>query len=329
MKPFLRESSYCQTIKAAVLTVLVLFPLRLSAADGVVVFRKSGKAFDDVVKGVRDELREDFIVVEKILDKTATLDTVATVMDEWRPKCVVLMDNTIIRVYRDYQATLDSSTQSVPTVSLMAVMVSDAISGLENASGIEYEIPIVTGIINLRSVLGRPVRRVGVVYRGILGEFIRANRVLCDREGIELVTVSLPNRSGRFRIDVREALRKLFERRIEALWVPNDNVLLRADIIRGTWMPALRNSKIPVVVGVEVLVEPRLNFGTFAVIPDHVALGAQAAEMVFDIRDNGWKCENGRVYPPLAIIKVINLPHMRRKFNVSEKKLEEIDKKLR
>jgi len=329
MKPFIQKSFYRKTFKATVLTVLVFFSTRLSAAEVVVVFRKSGKAFDEVAWGVREELREEFVVVEKVLDRTATPDTVAPVMDEQRPKCVILMDNTAIRVYRDYQATIDSSTPTVPTVSLMAVMVSDAISGIENASGIEYEIPIVTGIISLRSILGRPVRRVGVVYRDIHGEFIEANRALCAREGIELVTISLPNRSGRFSIDVREALGRLYEQRIEALWVPNDNVLLRVDIIRNTWMPALRNSKIPIVVGVEVLVEPRLNFGTLAVIPDHVALGSQAADMVFDIRDNGWKCEKGRVYPPLAIIKAVNLFQMRRRFNVSEDKLKGIDKKLR
>jgi putative ABC transport system substrate-binding protein len=95
------------------------------------------------------------------------------------------------------------------------------------------------------------------------------------------------------------------------------------------WIPCVRKYKIPIVVGVEVLVRPKLNFGTFAVLPDHVSLGIQAAEMVFDLMDNNWEINKSRVDPPLAVYKIINLQQAEKYFTVTEENLKSVDKILK
>ncbi|HEX2957662.1 MAG TPA: hypothetical protein VHO70_12580, partial [Chitinispirillaceae bacterium] len=232
-------------------------------------------------------------------------------------------------LYKKYQAGLKEGEIAIPSISLMGVFIKDAISDIRNACGISYEIPIVTSIVNLRAVLGSSMKKVGVIHREFLNDFITKNKEFCKMEGIEIVDISLPNKSDNYKKLLKNGLKTLFEKNIDVLWVPNDNAFLNIEIIRDVWVPAVKKEKKPVVVGVELLVNPKLDFGTFAVLPDHVALGSQAAEMIYDIRDSGWQSEDGRVDPPLAVYKIINLKQARNNFNVSDEKLKVIDKTVK
>jgi hypothetical protein len=82
------------------------------------------------------------------------------------------------------------------------------------------------------------------------------------------------------------------------------------------------------VVGVEVLVNPALDFGSFAVLPDHYALGSQAAGLLQEIQDAGWKVEDPRVDQPLSVVKILNAKQVRNRVGVKDDKLGEIDKVL-
>lgn len=300
-----------------------------SGGDVILTFRQEGKDFDDAYHGLKDELLGDFDMVEHILGKECSAEQFAGIIRTHKPKLVVLMDNTAISLFRKYQSTLPADTPSIPVVTIMGVMIKDAIADLPNACGISYEIPIVTSIVSLRFVLGKPIRKVGVVHREFFTEFLERDRTFCMREGIEIISAAMPNKDDSFGKRIETALKQLERKEIDALWVPNDNVLLRPDIIKDVWMRMVSRYRLPVVVGVEVLVNPRLNFGTFAVLPDHVSMGSQAAAMVYEIRDNNWKCKDNRVDPPLAVYKIINLSQAKKWFNVSEERLKTIDKKLK
>jgi len=67
----------------------------------------------------------------------------------------------------------------------------------------------------------------------------------------------------------------------------NDNGLVRdAEFVDDTWRTELSDAKMPLIVGVPNLVAPGSSLGTLAVVPDHEALGLQAANLVFDLSDN-------------------------------------------
>jgi len=316
-------------------SLVLVFVLSLSvvtevaARDCILTFRQAGKDFDDASRGLREELAGDFDIKEIVVNKKTDDGVVVQAMKRYQPKLVVLMDNSSIGLYRKYQLGLAADAPVVPSVALMGIMVKEAIAEIKNAAGISYEIPIVTSIVSLRSVLGIPMKSVGVVHREYLRDFLKENREFCKRENISIVDEVLPNKGTSYTVLTKKALGRLMSQQVDALWIPNDNSLLQPKIITGVWLPFVKKYKIPIVVGVEVLVAPKINLGTFAVLPDHVALGTQAAGIVYDIMEHDWTVGEKRIDPPLAVYKIINLPQAKKNFNVSEENLKSIDKKLK
>ena len=111
--------------------------------------------------------------------------------------------------------------------------------------------------------------------------------------------------------------------------MPNDNVLLTGKIIKRVWRPLLKKHKIPLIVGLEVFVNPELDFGIFAVLPDHISLGNQAAEIILELKDNNWKFEKNITFPPISIKKIINYHQARIRFNIKEENFLNVDKILK
>lgn len=330
MKKSIRQEGLTMSYIFKIMVLLLLLVDSIPSKDLILVLRRDGKDFADALKGMNEELKADFDFKDKVIEKKTEVSEIRTEITSVKPKAIVLMDNSAITLYKKYQAGLKANEPIIPSVSIMGVFIKDAISDIKNACGISYEIPIVTSIVNLRAVLGSSMKKVGVIHREFLNDFVIKNREFCKMEGIEIIDITLPNKSNDYKKLLKDGLKTLFEeKKVDVLWVPNDNAFLNIDIIQNVWVPAVKKEKKPVVVGVELLVNPKLEFGTFAVLPDHVALGSQAAEMIYDIMDNDWQCEEGQVDPPLAVFKIINLKQAKKNFNVADEKLKAVDKTMR
>lgn len=318
------------TAAAALLIVLISWPGRGEAEDAVLVIRRGGASFGEAASGLKSELKGELKVVDHVISRKCDRDHLKILVREIKPKCIVLMDNVAISRFREYRMSLGKDEPVVPAVAFMSVMVEKSTEGLDNIYGIAYEIPVVTSVVSLRSILGITINRVGVIHREFLSGFIEKNSEYCEMEGIQIVNISIPDKKKSLKPVIKKGLKSLVkEKSAEALWIPNDNALLTPEIIKSIWIPAVRRFRMPVVVGVEVLVNPELNFGTFAVLPDHVSLGVQAAELVFEIMENGWQCNGRRVDPPLAVHKILNYRQVKNKYGVSVKRFKNIDKILK
>ena len=109
----------------------------------------------------------------------------------------------------------------------------------------------------------------------------------------------------------------------------NDNGLVRnAAFVDDTWRAELSESKLPLIVGVPNLVEPSFPLGTLAVVPDHEALGLQAANLLFDLADNDWQVESHPVELPLSVKTVVDIKLVRANFGLRPDALKHIDKPL-
>ncbi|NLP02814.1 MAG: hypothetical protein GX089_09995 [Fibrobacter sp.] len=298
--------------------------------DPVLILRGEGQEFRDVLSGLTSEIINDFIIHDMVVTKKTAISDIESEVTSKKPKLAVLMDNLAISLFKKYHSGIRDTSQVLPSVSLMGVLVANAIDGLSNATGISYEVPAVTSILSLRTVLNRQINTVGVVHREFLENFIEVNKAFCKKERIDLIDISLPNKSRNMKYLLRKALAELIETRgIQALWVPNDNLLLQSDYIESVWVPITSQAQIPVIVGVDVFVNPQMNFGTFAVLPDHLSLGNQAAEIIYNIRENNWKVMKSKVEPPLAIYKIINYRQAKKSFGISDETLKSIDKVLK
>lgn len=288
---FLRLLKPFSAVFMAAIGVIALYSAAAAGEESILIIRSPGTNFDDAAKGIVEELGDNVVVNQVLMNTTITSDSIQSVIARYSPKMVVLMDNKAINIFKEYQWNLPDSAVVIPSISLMAVMIEKAIEGMKNAVGISYEIPIVTSAVNLRAVVKKPMRKIGVIYREFMSDFVCRNAEYCRKEGIELVPVVLPNKSFfGYSFRISNGLKKLFcKEKVDALWIPNDNALLKSGLITDEWAPAINKYEKPAIVGVEALVDPRLNMGTFAVLPDHRSLGNQAAGFILEVKDNGWR----------------------------------------
>lgn len=296
------------------------------ASKSILLLHPRGESFDEAQKGIRESLGPSYAVKELVFDKESGIGELVKSWKSCVPKVVVAMDNKGLALAKEARESLGDTV--VPIVGLMGVRVDASLRNVPNSLGINYEIPAVTTLVNLRSILPGPIRKTGVVYRASMEDLFRRNAEFCKQEGIELVGVEVPDASDP-KASLDKALKELLGRGdIDALWVLNDNFFLNARLIVGSWQPGLAEWKHPVVVGIETLVKPAFKFGTFAVLPDNYALGAQAAGLVQEIEDAGWLVEESRVDQPLSVVKTLNLPGTRRCCGIEAGKLSEVDKVL-
>lgn len=299
----------------------------LGAQENVLVLHPAGAKFQETVKGISEGLGGDFTVNDLEVAKDSKVATVIDAVKARHPKAVVLMDNNTIRLWKEYQQQAGDTT--IPSVSLMGIMVEKAVAGLSNATGISYEVPAVTVFVNLRSLLKQPLKSVGVVHRASMDDFIAKQKGFCGPENIEIREFRVDDKA-----DAAEGLRRglddlLGTQGVDALWVLNDNFFLNPKLLKDVWLPAAARYRKPIVVGVESLIQSNLNFGVFAALPDHYALGSQAANLLLELQENGWVASGRAVDQPLSVLKYLNTRISKKtSLPVDEDKLKEIDRQV-
>jgi len=296
---------------------------RRSGKEPVLILLPASVHTQEVWQSLRDELMTSFDVVTRTVASNTTADNVKQEVDTVRPRCVVLIGNISMNLYSRYQK--DNAGPYPPALVLMASFLEEQRALLQNTTGIAYEIPGITTFVKLRSFIYRPVQRVGVIHRPLFADYVNKQRKLAAVEQVELVPVQVGDEPGPYQI--RRALARLTRQdNVDAIWVLNDNVLLKPDLIAKGWLTVLHKNPLPVVVGVGSLVDVRLHFGSFAMLPDHAALGMQAANIIFKLSEEGWDASKAPVELPLSVQSVVDLPWARQHLQFREDALERIDR---
>jgi putative ABC transport system substrate-binding protein len=283
--------------------------------------------FVEVRKSLVSEVQKSFNIHTLAVAPETTVADLASAIRTVGPVCVVLMNNATMNLYRQYQ-TANPGAPMPAAVLLMASLVEDVQARLRRATGIAYEVPGVTAFVQLRSVISAPINRVGVIYRPAFRTFVERQKFLAAKEHVELIAVSVPNDVTA--AGLREALHNLAERsKVDAVWMLNDNGLVRdAEFIDDAWRKELGDAKLPLIVGVPNLVEPRSPLGTLAAVPDHEALGLQAANLLFELSENDWQVETHPVELPLSVKTVVDVKLVRANFGLRPDALKHIDTAL-
>jgi hypothetical protein len=272
-----------------------------------------------LIRPLRDELRDEFdVVVHAIRTDVDSSETIGARLAIDAPRLVVVINNSTAKLYRGW-----ARGQAAPPVSLilMASFADVLTRSIPNSLCIAYEIPAVTSFVGLRA-LGKPVNRVGVIYRKALESHVRAQAELARVERISFYTEELSE--GFAMHDLKAALIRTKEQKVDVLWLPNDNELLTRQLVTKVWLPYLDRLELPVIVGVPSLVRADHSFGTYGAIPDPEALGVQAADLVFEIRDNDYAIKGQRVRLPLSAKTYVSAP-LGRRYGVNESRLSTVD----
>jgi hypothetical protein len=230
-----------------------------------------------------------------------------------------------VAAYAAYQRAQPADRVFPPAVIVMSSFLEGQQLPVENATGIAYEVPLITVVTNLRKLVRAPIQRVGVVRRAELRQFVARQAALARHERIgveeEIVSAS-PNAS-----ELKRAIRRV-RLRADALWVLNDDRLLTPQLIGDAWLPGVSERPwIPTIVGAAPLVVPGQSFGTFAVLPDHTALGTQTASLLYDLADADWRLVPGaRTQLPLSTTTSIDLRQASERFALRDGALSHVDR---
>jgi hypothetical protein len=294
-----------------------------SGAPRVLVLMPETKQTWEVWRGISDELGKDFRLAAVRVDGTEGAGAIARAIERYRPFGIVLMNNPTVALYREYQRT-SRAQRFPPAVIVMTSFLEGQAHQVAAATGISYEVPLITVITNLRKLIATPIDRVGVVHRPGLAGFVADQAQIAAREQTVLLRQQVsprPNSS-----EIKRAIREL-KKTSQAIWVLNDDRLLSPDQIASGWLPGLNERPfVPVIVGAGSLVSPSQSFGTFAVLPDHTALGVQAANLLFDIADHDWLVPaDEAVQLPLSTTTTIDLTQARERFSLRGDALSRVD----
>lgn len=280
----------------------------------------------EVWTGLKDELGADYRLVAVEVDGASESARIAEAMQRHRPAGLVLMNNPTAAAYRSYQRT--SGLSRFPPAVIVMTSFLDGQSQIRAATGISYEIPLITVVTNLRKLMASPIERIGVVVRAPLVSYVERQAALAQREQIAVLmeaVSAMPNAS-----ELKRALRRLKGAGADAIWILNDDRLLNPRLITEAWLPGLNERPwTPAIVGAASLVSPVHSFGTFAVLPDHTALGAQAAGLVLDIADNQWELSaDAEVQLPLSTTTTMDLVQAKERFELRNDALSQVDRIL-
>lgn len=298
--------------------------------DAVFIITANGSIFDQARNELVNELRDEFSVSISEINETATVEEIERLFNaNGIPKAVVLIGNNAIRMYLKYSAQYKNKTEGIQVVTILALDVQRAVADIPNVNAVSYETPMVTALVNFRRVLDKPIENVGVIYRKAYNEFVEKQARFCRKENIVIKSREISDDPDRQKTELSEALKTLLKQDpVDALWIVNDNILLKPELLGSVWLPALKKSKVPLIVGVEALVNPKLNFGTFAVIPDPVALGEQAAEIIFDLKFDNWSHRGIMIHPAISTYSVLNVKKATEFTNQNKLKTFEVSKVL-
>lgn len=293
----------------------------------VLIALPQSRDFLDARRGLVSEIKRDFNVTTMVIAPSTTVAQLAASIEKTAPVCLVLMNNSSLTLFQQYQAHAGDK-KIPPAVVLMTSFLEETASRMKNVTGIAYEVPGVTSFVHLRSVIQSPVNRVGVVYRPAFKRFVERQKALAARENIELVPLQVPADIAADGLAV--ALRLVAEKsKVDAMWMLNDNGLIRdASFLADSWRAVLQDRKMPLLVGVPNLVDPVEPLGTLAVVPDHEALGLQAANLIFDLADNNWSLEGRGIELPLSVKTVVDMKQVRERFGLKPDAQQHIDRPL-
>ena len=295
--------------------------------ENVLVLMPDSSTSHDAFKGLSDELGDEFNISSQFVETTTSVEQLAQFISDAKPAGLVLMNNATVSLYRKYQ--LNTAGPYPAAIMMLTSFLQETSVGIQNATGISYEIAGITSFVTLRQLLYQPVEKVGVVYRPWAHRFIADQTLLAATEEIRIIGSQITGEGNIAREVKRAAYQLLTEEKVDAIWILNDNALLQKQTIANGWLPALKRSLVPVVVNVASLVTTKVKFGSFAVLPDHVELGVQAANIIFDLQDQDWLVTKRFLEDPLAVETILLLEYSQKNFKLKPNALDRIDKLIR
>lgn len=254
--------------------------------------------------------------VEFIIDKNSDFDQFLAALQKHKPDFLALLDNKAVNFMKRLEEEKSKELKNIQAAATMALNLRHVLQDSKRICGIHYEVPAFTIITRFRSLIQRTITRVLAPYRA--SEFdwmINEARQQLQKEGIELIAVNV-EANGRETAAINKLVEKTLTdeysgKKIDAILVPTDNVILNKEAFAGIWLRKARSLKVPFLCNIEKFTSKEFDFCTFAAYPDLVALGHQLAEQINEALENGSSVAELGVDYIIGVQETLNLARAR------------------
>lgn len=304
------------------LFLVVIFYLQVNFlyslyASDIGLVRQKGYLFEQFEKTIVEILGSQYKVHTFVLEDHMKYSSFLSFVRSKRLKMLVLMDNAAVKFGKRLSFESDKNLSDLPSVSAMGLNLKEQLRGFRSMSGVAYEVPALTNLINFRNLLkDKKLTNVLTVYRhSVFSNMMRDAQMQLNREGINLIGLDASSlRGDELTFFLERYLSDLYYgNKIDAVLVMADNVLISRENFSTVWINKARSLNIPFICGVKSLVAEDLDFCSYASYPDHVELANQVSQQIFSIIEEGANPEELGVEYILSVKEVVNLPLLKSK----------------
>jgi hypothetical protein len=311
------------------LTVILTFGGSMAADNKVLLaIMPTGENFDKVFLGIKSDLGGKYAVEKVDVEKKPTAAQLVE-------KCYALKVSGIILMLAKEMQNIDAKIAAMPKFVFMTLQVAMAANGLQNVSGIRFEVPGFTLITNFRTISKKDFSSVGVFYRQIFAKDIEEGKRLLAKEKINLITGCLdcdldkPLTPDKAFDRMENQFGALKSQNIEVMWILPDNYIVNSKTVSLFWLKKVKQAHIPAVAPIENLTSLGINAAIFSADPDYLQLGIQGAGQIVQVFEEETDI-NTIGFEPLISVKLVLNKNVAKElhWDLAEDKLERINKIL-
>ena len=285
MKPLFKKS---QTIRFNVAIFSLFFvlsnPIALakSKMKTVLVVRSEEKEFTTMYESISKDLKKKYQIEEFIFNKETKYSDFAQKMKSENPNFLLLMDNKSVNFGMEWNKSVKNKTSGL---AMMGLNLQSILKNNEYFSGIAFELPVFALVTQFKYIIDTPVKNMLVFYRkSLFQEIVDQANTHLRGENITLNAVDVEV-NGKSKEKIIEFMKTkaeslLQEGKVDVIWCMLDSFLLSKNIFIEFWQPLAKKINIPIISGIEQLVDPKMNFATFSISPDKQDLVGQAVQVI-------------------------------------------------
>ena len=124
--------------------------------------------------GLGDELARQYRLVAVRVDAASAGDVFAEAIRRHQPAGLVLMNNPTWLLIAAISTR--GGDRFPPAVIVMTSFLTKQVTNVTCATGVSYEVPLITVVTNLRKLIASPLERIGVVVRSPQRSFVAGRR---------------------------------------------------------------------------------------------------------------------------------------------------------
>jgi hypothetical protein len=268
-------------------SLLLVFHSFVDARPSILVAYDDRRLYKEIAGGLKSEIT---VMNPEIKEhKISTVAGLYSAVESFAPQIVIILGENAAEMYKSYVLTRGPEKNNLPSIMVIPRYVKK-LDSIPNNFGIYYEVPIALCVEKLSALTGKKISRVGIIHREYLSPFIRQNKTACQKIGLTIVNYALPDADPNLTYDINKYLHTLKRADlVDALYIPNDEALLRPSVMQNSWKLTLLKFPMLVVVCNRSYLESSEGMSTLCITPDYRSIGAAVGKKAKQIEGAQWK----------------------------------------